>query len=448
MPLRDLFLVGIIGSALPYVFRYAFIGVLLWTWIGIMNPHKLGWGFMINAPVANVVGIATLIALITTKDRVRLPVMAPLVFMALFIGWCCLTTAFAIQPLDSLTQLEKVLKIQLMIFVAAAVLYKWEHIRLFIWVNVLSLAFFGVKGGIYTILTAGGGRVWGPPGGFISGNNELALALIMVIPLMHYLRITTPYVWVKRALLVMMVLCAISAIGTQSRGALIAIAAMGTFLWWRAPQKFLNGILLCALAVSIWVFMPQSWHDRMATIQEYKQDASAMGRIFAWQTAVNIANDRVTGGGFEIYSRTVRYVYGPDAGGTPFDPTIPRAAHSIYFQVLGEHGYIGLFLFMMIWVTAWSLAGTIRKRARGDPELQGLALFGGMVQVSLIAWLAGGAFLSLTYWDFPYHLVIASLVVERWRQEAPKLPEVAPPTAPDNPPRTLRARALWFVRTV
>lgn len=449
MPLRDLLLAGIIGATLPLVFRYAFVGVLLWTWVGIMNPHKLGWGFMFDAPVANVIGIVTLIALFTTKDRVQLPLMTPLVFMMLLVVWCCITTGFAIFPTESLDQLEKVLKIQLMILVAAAVLYKWEHFRLFIWVNVLSLAFYGVKGGIYTILTAGGGRVWGPPGGFIAGNNELALALIMAIPLMHYLRMTTPYVWVKRLLLLMMVLSAVSAVGTQSRGAFIAIAAMGAFLWWRAPNKLTNLILLSALAASIWVFMPQSWHDRMATIKNYEQDGSAMGRIFAWQTAVNIANDRITGGGFEIYNRTVRYVYAPGPGGTPFDPMIPRAAHSIYFQMLGEHGYIGLILFMMIWITAWRLASSIRRRARGDPNRRSLFLFAGMVQVSIVAWLAGGAFLSLSYWDFPYHLVIALIVVERWRQEVSQLPEVAAPVLPDGLRQLrLRERMLWFVRTV
>ena len=447
MPLRDLFLTGIIGAILPFALRHAFIGVLVWTWVGMMNPHKLAYGFIYDAPVALIVGAVTLVALFTTRDRIKLPLDTPLVFVGLFVLWTMVTTFFAFFPAESSVQLEKVLKIQLMIFVTAAVLYKWEHIRLFIWVNVLSLAFYGVKGGIYTIQTGGAGRVWGPTGGFISGNNELALALIMAIPLMQFLRLTTPHVWVKRALLVAMVLSAVSALGTQSRGALVAIAAMGLVLWWRGPNKMIGAIAVSLLAMSIWTFMPESWHSRMQTIQNYEEDGSAMGRIFAWQTAVNIANDRILGAGYDMYYDAVFKVYAPDGGGSRFDPTIARAAHSIYFQVLGEHGYVGLFLFLMVWITAWRMASRLRRDTRRDPDLVWLYHLGGMAQVSLVGWAAGGAFLSLAYWDFPYNLVVAIVVAHRWRQEQGTLPEVAPPVPPDDlAKRGMRERLMWWVR--
>ena len=448
MPLRDLFLTGIFAVTLPWVFRYAFIGVLLWTWVGIMNPHKLAFGYMYNAPIAMIIGLITLAALFTTRDRVKLPMAAPLVFMGLFTVWTLLTTFFAYYPSQSIVQLEKVIKIQLMLFVTAAVLYKWEHIRLFLWVNVLSLAFYGIKGGLYTLRTGGGGQVWGPPGGFIGGNNELALALIMAIPLMHFLRLTTPHVWLKRALLMMMVLSALSALGTQSRGALVAIAAMGAVLWWRAPNKLINAVVVSALAASIWTFMPESWHERMHTIQNYEEDGSAMGRIFAWQTAVNIANDRPLGAGYAMYEDPIFMVYAPPAGDSRFDPTIARAAHSIYFQVIGEHGWTGFFFFIMIWVTAWFLAGRLRRKTKGDPELGWLYYFGSMAQVSLVGWAAGGAFLSLAYWDFPYNLVVALVVAERWRRERALMPEVAVPEPPaDLAKLAFNQRVLWWIRS-
>lgn len=447
MPLRDILLTGIIGAILPFAFRHAFVAVLLWTWVSIMNPHKLAYGYMYDAPVALVIGLVCIVALFTTRDRVKLPRSTPLVFVALFVIWTCITTMFAVYPDESVIQLQKVLKIQLMIFVTAAVLYKWEHIRLFVWVNVLSLAFYGVKGGIFTIQTGGGSRVWGPSGGFISGNNELALALIMAIPLMHFLRLTTPHVWVKRGLLVMMVLSAVSALGTQSRGALLAIAAMGLVLWWRGPNKLIGAVMVPLLAMSIWTFMPQTWHDRMETIQNYEEDRSAMGRIFAWGTALNIANDRVFGAGFEMYEPPIFVAYAPDAGDSRFDPTIARAAHSIYFQVLGEHGYVGLFLFLMVWITAWRLAGSLRRGTRDDPDIRWLYNFGGMAQVALVGWAAGGTFLSLAYWDFPYNIVIALIVAQRWRQEREVLPEVAPPVPPEDlAKRGFGKRILWWLR--
>jgi hypothetical protein len=41
-------------------------------------------------------------------------------------------------------------------------------------VTTLSLALLGAKGGVFTLMTAGSYRVWGPPGSFIEDNNEFA----------------------------------------------------------------------------------------------------------------------------------------------------------------------------------------------------------------------------------------------------------------------------------
>lgn len=448
MPLRDLLIAGVLATTLPFVFRYAYLGVLLWTWIGMMNPHRMGWGFMHSAPVAALVGAITLVALFTTRDRVRLPRNSALIVLALFLAWTCITTITAIMVPESVSQLQKVLKIQLFVFITAAVLYKHEHIRLFIWVNVLSLGYFGVKGGLYTLRTAGGGMVLGPPGSFITGNTEIALALVMVIPLLYFLYQTSPYTWLKRGLLVSMGLCALAAIGTQSRGGLVAIAAMSLLLWWRAPHKFRNFIIFAFLAATIWAFMPQSWHEKMGTIQTYEEDASAMGRIYAWETVLNVANDNLTGGGYFIYHPQVFDFYAPGGGDHRFDPTIARAAHSIYFQVLGEHGYIGFILFMLFWLLAWRTASRLRRGTQNDPETRWVYLFAGMAQVSLIGYFTGAAFLSLAYWDLPFNIALTLMVIERWRHERKTMPEVLPPHAPgDLKQRNIIQRLLWYIRT-
>ena len=87
----------------------------------------------------------------------------------------------------------------------------------------------------------------------------------------------------------------------------------------------------------------------MMSITEYEQDGSAMGRINAWWMAWNLAKANFTGGGFDIYEPAVFQAYAPN-------PTDVHAAHSIYFQVLGEHGFIGLILFVAIWIAVWRSA--------------------------------------------------------------------------------------------
>jgi len=429
------------GATFPYVFRHVFIGVLLWAWIGIMNPHKLAFGFMHNAPVAMAVAAVTFIGLLTTRDRVKFEWSAPMIVLALLVTWMGLTTVFAFFPSSSADQLVKVLKIQIMTFIAAAVLYKHLHIRLFIWINVLSLGFYGLKGGLYTIVTGGAGRVWGPPGGFIQGNNELALALIMAIPLMYFLRATTPHKWIRHALLITMGLSAISAIGTQSRGALLAISAMAGLLWWRAPNKGANAVLLSLVGLVILAMMPASWYERMATIQNYEDDGSAMGRINAWMTMVNVANDRLLGGGFDVQNPYVFGMYAPD-------PSNPLTAHSIYFQMLGEHGYIGLGLFLLLWLLAWRGAGVLRRDTRNDPDIGWLYHLGSMIQVSLVGYAVGGAFLSLSYFDLPYNILVMVVICTRWRAERQTVEETEQRIeASPGSSEPLRNRLLWWVRT-
>lgn len=413
--MRDLLVTAIVFGALPFALRHAWVGVLLWTWLSIMNPHRLGWGFAHTMPFAAMAAAATLVALFTGRDRVRLPASPAVVVLVAFIVWMGLTTAFAIHPGDSLESLEQVIKIQLMTLVALAVLHERLHIQAFVWVNAVSLGFFGFKGGLFTLRTGGSGKVWGP-GGFIGGNNEVGLAILVTIPLLYYLYRTTGNRLVRKGLLAVMLLSAVAVLGTHSRGAFLAIAVMSVLLWWRsAGQKLVSGFMIVLAAAVLLPMMPDAWHERMGTIQTYEEDGSAMGRINAWETAINIANDRPAGAGFAMYEQSVFDRYAPrPAEERATDPSIVRAAHSIYFQVLGEHGWIGLGLFLSIWLLVWRDAAWLRRRTRGDPEFEWVFHLASMCQVALVGYAVGGAFLSLAYFDLPYNLLVIAVVTRRW----------------------------------
>ena len=104
--------------------------------------------------------------------------------------------------------------------------------------------------------------------------------------------------------------------------------------------------------------MPQEWYDRMSTIETYEQDTSAMSRINAWWTAYNLAKDRVTGGGFDTFhARRYLILYAPDPTSTP-------DVHSIYFEIMGEHGFIGFTMFMLLAWFTWNTGNRIRRLAK------------------------------------------------------------------------------------
>ncbi len=431
--MRDLLVTAIVLGALPFALRRPWIGVILWTWLSVMNPHRLAWGFAYSAPFAAMAAGATMLGLIFTRDKVQLPRSAVVYVLIAFVGWMVVTTAFAMYPGYSLVQLEKVLKIQLMTLIALAVLHEKQHIQMFVWINALSIGFFGFKGGLYTIATAGGGRVWGP-GGFIGGNNEIGLAMLVTIPLLYYLYLVTPRRWIRYGLLATMVLSAIAVLGTQSRGAFLAIMGMAGFLWWRSPRKLLPGIGIALAGMGAFAVMSDAFVMRMETIQTYQEDSSAMARLYAWATAVSVANSRPFGAGFAMYEQAIadRYGDGITFGGLINTKILAaRAAHSIYFQVLGEHGWVGLLLFLALWVLAWRGAGRLRTLSRANAELQWVHQLASMCQVALVGYAIGGAFLSLAYFDLPYNILIMIVVTQRWVERQAAQPSASPAAVRD-----------------
>ncbi|HRO58328.1 MAG TPA: putative O-glycosylation ligase, exosortase A system-associated [Burkholderiaceae bacterium] len=446
MSLRDIFITVVVLGILPFALRHPSTGILLWTWISIMNPHKLAWGFAYNMPFAAMAAGVTFVAMFATKDKVQLGRDPIITAIVAFVAWMGLTTLLAFDRSGSWVQLVKVFKIQLMTLVAIAVLNEKHHLKAFVWVNALSLAFYGTKGGLFTLTTGGGERVWGPPGGFIEGNNELALALVMAIPLLYYLRLTSTQQWLRMALLGMMLLTGVSVLGTHSRGALLAIVAMVAFLWWKSPRKVITLVPISVLGLAMLAFMPENWVERMNTIQTYEQDGSAMGRINAWWTMFNLANDRFFGGGFDVYTPQIFNMYAPD-------PSVARAAHSIYFQVLGEHGWVGLLLFLSIWIIGWRKASKIRALAKNDGANRDLYLLAGMCQVSFIGYAVGGAFLSLAYFDLPYNILVMLIISHRLLLQGQQQPSVAagplglPPRTGCRMPVASAARAARQLQT-
>jgi probable O-glycosylation ligase (exosortase A-associated) len=154
--------------------------------------------------------------------------------------------------------------------------------------------------GIFTVVNGGSFRVEGPHGTFIGGNNEIGLALLMTAPLIWFLALHTAHPRVRQGLYLAVGLTLIAVVGTHSRGAFLGMLVMGLMLFIKARHKWLPALLAMSFAVLLPVIAPQSWFDRMQTIGAYEQDNSAMGRIGAWQKAVEIAGERLTGGGFVV----------------------------------------------------------------------------------------------------------------------------------------------------
>jgi len=418
--MRDLVLSALVAAVLVMVFKHPVLGAYLWAWLGLMNPHKMTYGFARSLPFSQMAAAATLVALVFTKKRQPLPRTGIAKVLIALILWMSFTSLFAMAPSDQV--LERwvfVLKIQVMLFVTWMLVRDAKEIRWLVWVVVLSVAFFGVKGGIFTVLTGGGSRVWGPPGGMLEENNALAVALVMLMPLMYFLRETESRRWLRGVLMFMMITCAFSVLGSQSRGALLALLAMAFFLGLKGKHPVRTSLMLITLVGVAIAFMPDTWTERMETMKTYGEDGSAMSRIWTWTTLWNAAVDRpFIGAGFQADHPIVFDRYAPVDG--VFEQFAGRVyvAHSIYFQMLGEHGFVGLGLFLGLLGATWLTAGRVANRTINDPEFSAwVPSLMRMVQVSMIGYMVGGAFLSLAYLDLPYYVfsfvVLCDVLVRR-----------------------------------
>jgi probable O-glycosylation ligase (exosortase A-associated) len=432
---RDIILTLAFALALPLMVWRPPVGALSWALFGLMNPHRLTWGFAYALPFSQMIVGATLLGAILSREPKTPKGGAATVVLFLLVVYFAVTTLFALVPDSATPQLARVVKVQIGTFVALLLLYKREHVIAMMWVIAVSIGFYAVKGGLYTIATLGSGRVWGPVDTFIADNNAFALAAVMSIPVWAFLY--TQYKerkWLRWAILAAIVLSALSALGSQSRGALVAMAAMAAFLWVKSGRKFVTGPVILLIGLALIAFMPESWMERMSTISEYQQDGSAIGRLETWKMLYHLASARpLLGGGFEPYERWIFEIYNPSYAGV-------HAAHSIYFQVLGEHGFVAFGLFLLFWALVWRMCSQVVRSAEHRAEDRWAYWLAQMTKVSLIAYLVGGAFLNLAYWDMPYFLFVA-VAVTRWvlRQQ--------PKTATD-PARVRRPQALRPVPVV
>lgn len=417
--MRDIVILAIILGSVPFCFRKPFFGVLMWTWIAYFNPHRYAWTSTVyNFPVAMVVAVPTLAGMLFVRKFNRnILTRESVLILALWV-WMCVTLVYAFQvPLfsghlqDGTSQLIEVTKILLMTFATMLLVNSNERLRQLVLVIALSLAARAVWTAIFGIRTGGEFRVYGPHDSFLEDNNDFALALNMILPLLYFLISVETRRWVRNGLRLCFLATIFSVILTYSRGGLLGLATVLFLIAMMSRYRLLAGGLLAAAALLVVSFAPQAWTDRMDNMAHGKVDSSEMQRLIAWRTGWNLAMDYpVTGGGLAAYPDvTVFRHYQPEEmpGGRE-----SSGAHSIYFQVLGELGFPGLAIFLLLLGSCLYSMHSLRRKAKARFGSHWVIPYTRMFEVSLAAYAVSGAFLGRAYFDLWFEIV-ACMVVAR-----------------------------------
>ncbi len=425
--MRDVALTLLVVGCLPFVAISPYLGVLIFNWLSLMAPNRLAYGFAIELPFAMMVAVVTLLAWIGSRETKRYPLTAIGVLILVWAFWITVTTALAIAPDLALVKWSNTMKTLLIACLVMMLSNNRERILAMVWVCTVSVGFYGLKGGVWWILHAGQWPVVGPDTTQMADGNQLALALCMILPLIFYLYHVVHGRLMRLGILGVGFLNLVAIFGTYSRGGLIATAAVGACLLWKSRNRFIIAAIAAVIFFTAAPFVPQKWIDRMTTIETYDEDNSANLRFQWWRMARRIAADMpIAGGGFSVFMDPQVYPkYNPEADH-------PRDVHSIYFEVLGEHGYVGFVIFVTLLGAAFLTASKTIFQARGHKELRWAADLARMLQVSLVGYATAGAFLTLATSHEYYQVVALIGALEIYVRQAVKAKRAGQPIEPER----------------
>lgn len=397
--MRDLSLLFVLATLASAAFYRPWLGVLGLAVVGFMAPHAYG-DSMASFPAYLVLFAATVVATVLRREW-RLPAWDwYLGWLLVLWVWFLITTFYAMAPYAAWPRFIEVSKSLLPLFLTLILIDTREKLFYLIATIVLAFTLVTLKGSYWALMTGFTDRVYGPPGSHFYDNNQFAVAIAMILPfLVMWIRSTSDegLRWGLRAAIA---LSTAAALSSWSRGGVIAILVTTMMLAWQSRQRVLNISLLVATVALAWVAMPEQWSTRMQSVATYEVDDSAQSRLRAWRAGFSYAmRHPFTGGGFEGWQHVMQ-------GEVDW--------HNSYVEILVEHGFIGFTLWSALILTALLRLARIARRGLQQPELSWAREHALAISTSLAAYAAGGLFLGITYWDLLFHLLILSVLLERF----------------------------------
>jgi len=428
--LHDLAFVGFLAALFGLGFRKPFLFVLTYVYIDIVSPQRLTYLLLNSVPISLIaVGLAVVSwAAVDDKKDVRVAPRQALIL--LLLGYCFYTTVNADFPLEAKDKWEwvwKALAFAAFLPLTLRTKLRIESLLLFM---ILSASSIIIVGGIKTLASGGG---YGELNLMVTNNSGLyegstiSMVAIAIIPLiLWFTRHGTifPPDWKVRVFAAALIFaCLLIPIGTSTRTGLLCIGLLGLLLLRDSKRRILYLSVVGAMALVAVPLLPSSFTERMGTIKTYQGDASASTRIAVWTWTMDYVKTHPMGGGFEAYRQNrIRYdLKKVDAAGNTTtvqsNPEVDqaRAYHSAYFEMLGEQGYYGLAIWLVI-----NLAGLFRmevlrqryRKAEGDEAW--IAPLASALQNAHFIYLLGAAFIAIAFQPFIYMLIGAQIGLDTY----------------------------------
>ena len=422
--MRDFAFLALFMVMLANAVRCVHAGTMLWAWIALCAPQQYLYGVGVDIPLNKIAVAATLIGIFVDQTKNKPYIDRHILLVGLFVLQGIISYLWEISYSDrSYELLEKMIKIYALCLVMTMAARGRLQIYAMVIIICLGMGIHGALEGLKYIAAGGGHRVIAPAS--IGDNNYLAMATLMVMPLLVYLFRYSESRLIRAAFMGALLACFTGVVATESRGGLVGMLVLGAFLLLHSRRKLLTLLGIAALAGMLLAFVPEQWTERMNTISTAEQDDSFMSRVTSWKMNTILALDRpLLGGGysamenwavFDIYKMKFHLLDGI-VDSPP--PTIAFAAHSIYFETLGDLGFPGFFLFVAILLTGFRNLGRILRATRGNASLAWAYDLAVLFRLSLIVFMVCGALLSAAYFELLYIMLTQVSVLRRHLEES------------------------------
>lgn len=423
--MRDLVLFFVLPFLLYALFKRPFVAVGLWVWTAMFFPNYWVYGAAGSIRYNLLFSLGTVVSYIFYKNKISTKFRGTGKTVIFFLAWtlmsAILTESFFELSFEYWVRFAKV--IFLFVFILLTIKKKL-HFDFFLWCLVLSIGAYGGFEGLKYVLTGGGHKIEGMTGHALGDRNELALATTMLIPVcIYFLRtLGSKSSMIKLVFLGLTLMLVLTVLGSNSRGGLISLLFLGAYFFSQSKNKFMYAVATCLIVTIALQLVPDEWFSRMNTIEDANKDASFMGRVVAWKLSTILALEHpIFGGGIksleylpvwnhlsqEFHSGTLAWF----TTGKEVPDVVGRAAHSIYFQVLGEQGVVGLFIFLAILGGSILRCRRLIKHKDAEDWVKDLAQ---MLQLSVLCYLVGGAALSFAYFDGIYAMIALLIGLENY----------------------------------
>ncbi|MCP3915204.1 MAG: putative O-glycosylation ligase, exosortase A system-associated [bacterium] len=400
--MRDLLVVMIVVGSLPACFRRPLVGLLMFSVLAYMRLQDLAWGFARYGRWSFYVAVVTFAGYVAHRYR-KPPIMEVrtqlMVALATIVG-LGLLFGEGEHELELGPYVEFVKIIGVAVFTTALIRTR-EHLRLMVWVIAMSFGFYAVKNGVAFVVRLGRLQIIRGPGGMLEDNNDFGLAMVLSVPILLYAGMAERRVVLRRGTLIMVPLAMMTVVATHSRGAFVAMGAMLMILVWRSKNRVMGLLIAGMLLLAGVAFAPSSYFERVATIRNFKEDGSAMGRLRAWAIARNMIHEHpMLGVGYNRFQ--VNYAaHAPED--TPH-PGGPIVAHNSYLQMWAECGTPAFFIYMALLGLSLIDVWRVRKEARRRYHSSWILSYCAMFEAVFLTFMVGSMFLNRAQFDLIYHL--------------------------------------------